>query len=50
MGFLNPVIPTETFVQSRNPNGHFLRLASRHTFDPESRPHFALKSRILAVR
>lgn len=46
-GFFIPVIPTQTFPQSFTPDGipHPV-----HTFHPESRPHFALKSWIPVYR
>ena len=31
---------------SRNPEGYFWHLSPAHTFNPESRPDFALTSRI----
>ena len=46
IGFFNPVIPTRNFMQSRNPEGYFGIPPPAHIFNPESRPNFALKSRI----
>ena len=46
MGFFNPVIPTQNFVQSRNPEGYFWHPSPKHNFNPESRPYFAFKFRI----
>ena len=34
------------FAQSRNPDSYFRNPVSPHSFNPESRPRFALKSRI----
>ena len=46
-----PVIPTEISRQSRNPDGYiFLLPHPEHTFNPETCPHFALKSRLQAFQ
>ena len=42
MQVFSPVITTQIFAQSRNPEGYFHPM---HTFNPESRPHISLKSR-----
>ena len=47
IGFFNPVILTWNSMQSRNPKGI---PPPAHTFNPESRLDFALKSRILSFR
>ena len=44
IGFFNPVIPTQNFGQSRNPEGYLGTPPPSHNFNPESRPDFALKS------
>ena len=47
IGFFNPVIPIQSFVQSHNPDGYFLHLtSSARTFNPKTRPNCAVKSRI----
>ena len=38
------------FAQSRNPDSYFRNPVSLHSFNPESRPRFALKSRILSFK
>ena len=50
IGFFNPVIPTQNFGQSRNLEGYFGTPPSAHTFNPESRPDFALKSQIPSLK
>ena len=50
IGFFHPVIPTQNFGQSRNPACYFGTPPSAHTFNPESRPDFVLKSRIPSVK
>ena len=44
IGFFNPVIPTQNFGQSRNPEGFFCIPPASRTVNLESRPDFALKS------
>ena len=47
IGFFIPIILSPNFVQSRNPDDFlFWYPTSRDTFNPKSRPDFALKSRI----
>ena len=46
IGFFNPVILTQNFGQSRNPEGYVWHPNPVHTFGIESRSDFALKSRI----
>ena len=46
IGFFNPVIPTQNFVQSRNLEGCFRYSPPAHTFNQESRPNFAFQFQI----
>ena len=46
IGFFNPVIPTQNFVQSRNLEGYFRYSPPAHTFNQESRPDFAFQFQI----
>ena len=46
MGFFNPVILTQNFVQSRNPEGYLGHSNSRAYFRSQILPYFASKSRI----
>ena len=45
IGFFNPVVPTQNFIPSRNPDGYFWHSTFRVLLSRLSRP-FALKSRI----
>ena len=43
IGFFNPVIPIQSFVQSRNPDGYFLHLTSRSYFQSQNSPYLCRK-------
>ena len=43
IGFFNPVIPTQNFVQSRNPEGYFWHPTSRVYFQSRISPRFCFQ-------
>ena len=43
IGFFNPVIPTQNFVQSRNPEGYFWHPISRVYFQSRISPRFCFQ-------
>ena len=43
IGFFNPVIPTQNFVQSRNPDGYFWHPTSQAYFQSRILPRFWFK-------
>ena len=42
-GFFNPVIPTQNFVQSRNPEGYFWHPTSQAYFQSRNTPRFCFQ-------
>ena len=50
IGFFNPVIPTQDFEQSCNPEDYFWHPTSRTYFQSRIPPDFASKSRIPSVK
>ena len=40
------IIPTQNFKESRYPDDYFWHHTTAHTFNPDSSPDFAFKSRI----
>ena len=43
VGFFNPVIPTQNFVQSRNPEGYFWHATSQAYFQSQNSPRFCFQ-------